>query len=115
MEATFTVSENSFGWQQTFTGMKQTFNRWQDLVAWCLAPGALHYRVQQAPGRHGSLYDVEPDVLAIIVDGYFRKYAPQAEWSGPEFQCTPGRLSGPPPSHLSKVRELLEAASSEQR
>lgn len=50
----------------------------------------------------------------IIVDGYFKRYAPQAEWSSPEWECTPAGLSGPNPTDLSKVRELLKAASSEK-
>jgi hypothetical protein len=43
-----------------------------------------------------------------------QRNAPQAEWSGPDWECTPTGLSGPNPTNLSKVRELLEAASSAQ-
>ena len=114
VEATFTVAQNGFGWQQTFTGMKQTFNPWADVTAWCFAPGTVLYRTQEDRGFHLGVYELEPDVLATIVNGYFKKYAPQAERSAPEWECTPAALTRPNPTDLSKIRELLEAASSEK-
>lgn len=115
VEATFTVAKNGFGWQRTFTNVKETFNRWGAVVAWCSAPGTLLFRTRQQSGPRLGIYEVRAEELATIVDGYFKKYAPQAEWSGPEWECTPATFRGPNPSDLSKVRELLEAASSEQR
>jgi hypothetical protein len=113
VEATFTVATNGFGWHQTFTDVKQTFNSWKAVTAWCFAPRTLLFRTQQDPASRLGLYELEPEDLETIVDGYFKRYAPQAEWSDPEWECTPAGLSGPNPTDLSRVRELLEAASSE--
>jgi hypothetical protein len=112
VEATFTVAKNGFGWHRTFTNVKETFNSWEAVTAWCAAPGALLFRTQQADPRLG-VYELEPEVLATIVDGYFKRYAPQAEWSAPGWECTTAGLMGPNPTDLSRVRELLKAASSE--
>jgi hypothetical protein len=61
-----------------------------------------------------GVHELEPEELATLVDGYFKKYAPQAEWGGPDWECTLAGLSGPNPTDLSKVRELLEAAPAEK-
>jgi hypothetical protein len=114
VEATFTVAKNGFGWHRTFTDSKETFDSWADVTAWCWAPGTVALRVKQGPPGF-VVYQLEPEDLATIVDGYFKKYAPAAEWSGPEFECTPARLGGPHPANASRIRELLEAASSEKR
>lgn len=114
VEATFTVAKNGFGWHQTFTNIKETFNSWKAVTAWCFAPGALLFRTQQDPGPRLGVYELKPDDLVTIVDGYFKKYAPQAEWSAPGWACTTAGLMGPNPTDLSRVRELLKAASSEK-
>jgi hypothetical protein len=114
IEATFTVAANGFGWHQTFTNVKETFNSWDAVGAWCFAPGTLLFSTQQERGPRLGVYELRPEDLATIVDGYFKRYAPQAEWSGPDWECTPTGLSGPNPTNLSKVRELLEPASSAQ-
>ena len=115
VEATFTVSQNGFGWHRTFTDMKETFDSWANVTAWCSAlPGTVALRTQSGAPRF-VVNGLEPEALATIVDGYFKKYVPAAEWSGPEFRCTLQRLSGPHPAAASKVRELLEAASAEKR
>ena len=111
VEATFTVAKNGFGWYQTFTTVKQTFNSWEAVTAWCFAPGTLLFRTRQGPGL--GVYELEPEDLVAIVDGYFKKYAPQAEWSAPGWECTTAGLMRPNPTDLSRVRELLEDASSE--
>ena len=114
VEATFTVAANGFGWHQTFTGMKETFNSWKSVTAWCSAPGTVLFRAQQRPSSGLGVYDLEPEDFVTIVDEYFKKYAPEAEWSGAGWECTPAALSRPHPADMSKVRELLEAASSEK-
>lgn len=114
VDATFTVAKNGFGWHQAFTNAKETFHSWQAVAAWCSAPGTLVFRTKQDPGPRFGVYELEPDDLAAIVDGYFKRYAPQAEWSDPEWKCTLAGLSGPNPTDLSRVRELLEAATSEK-
>jgi hypothetical protein len=114
VEATFTVAKNGFGWHRTFTSVKETFNPWGSVAAWCSAPGTLLFRAQQAgPGL--GVYELTAEELATIVDGYFKRYAPHAERSAPEWECTLGGLNGPSPADRSKVRELLEAASAEKR
>jgi hypothetical protein len=115
VEATFTVARNGFGWHQTFTGMKQTFSRWGDLTAWCWGPGTVALRTEQDSSPRFVVYELKPADLATIVDGYFKRYAAAAEWSGPDFECTPARLGGPHPANASKIRDLLEAAATEQR
>ena len=87
---------------------------WDAVAAWCFAPGTLLFRTQQGNDPRLAIYELEPEDQATIVDGYFKRYAAQAEWSGPEWECTPAGLGGPNPANLSKVRELLEAASSEK-
>ena len=114
VEATFTVAKNGFGWQQAFTGVKETFNSWESVTAWCFAPGTVLFRTQQDGSSRFGVYEVKPEDLVTIVDGYFKRYAPQAEWSSPDWKCTPAGLSGRNPTDMSKVRELLEAASSEK-
>ena len=52
---------------------------------------------QQHPSAGLGVYDLEPADLVTIVGEYFRKYAPEAD-----------------PPQMSKVRDLLEAASSEK-
>jgi hypothetical protein len=111
-DVAFAVSKNGFGWRRTFTDEKETFVSWAAVTAWCLAPGTLTFRAEQHPVRGVS--DLTPEALATIVDGYFKQYAPEAEWSAPEWQCTPAALNGPHPANMSKVRELLEAVSSRQ-
>ena len=114
VEATFTVAANGFGWHQTFTGSKEVFNSWRSVTAWCSAPGTVLFRGQQHPSAGLGAYDVEPADLVTIVDEYFRKYAPEAEWSGADWECTAAALSRPNPAQMSKVRELLEAAPAEK-
>jgi hypothetical protein len=115
VEATFTVAGNGFGWRQTFTDMKETFSRWGDVTAWCSAPGIVALRTKQDPSPRFVVYELKPADLATIVDGYFKKYAAETEWRGPGFECTPARLNGPHPTGASKIRDLLEAAATEQR
>ena len=69
---------------------------------------------QQHPSAGLGVYDLEPADLVTIVGEYFRKYAPEAEWIGADWECTSAALSRPHPARMSKVRELLEAASSEK-
>jgi len=114
VEATFTVAANGFGWHQTFTSSKEVFNSWGSVTAWCSAPGTVLFRSQQHPSAGLGVYDLEPADLVTIVDEYFRKYAPEAEWSGADWECTSGALTRPNPAQMSKVRDLLEAASSEK-
>lgn len=114
VEATFTVAANGFGWQQTFTGSKEVFNTWESVTAWCSAPRTVLFRSRQPPSAGLGVYDLEPADLVTIVDEYFRKYAPEAEWSGADWECTSAALTQPHPAQMSKVRELLEAASSEK-
>ena len=113
VEATFSVATNGFGWHQTFTGSKETFNAWGDVAAWCSAPGTVLIRTRQSPS-HFDVYDLMPEDLVTIVDGYLKKYVPELEWSSPGWACSPAGLSRPNPANLSKVRELLEAASAEK-
>jgi hypothetical protein len=112
VEAAFTVAENGFGWHRAFTTAEDTFNAWADVTAWCSAPGTVAFRTRQRPSS--GVYDLGPEDLATIVEQYFKKYAPAVEWSGPEWQCTTGALSGRDPADLAKVRELLEAAAEER-
>lgn len=115
VEATFTVSQNGFGWHRTFTDMKETFDPWANVTAWCsVPPGTVALRTKEGAPRF-VVSGLEPEALATVVGGYFKKYAPAAEWSGPEFKCTLQRLTGPHPDAASRVRELLEAASKEKR
>lgn len=113
VEATFTVAKNGFGWQRAFTDSKETFNSWADITAWCSAPGTVLARTRQSPSRV-EVYDLEAEDHATIVDGYFKKYVPELEWSSPGWECTSASLSRPNPADMSKVRELLEAASAEK-
>ncbi len=113
VEATFTVAANGFGWHQTFTSSKEIFNSWKTVTAWCWAPGTVLFRAQQRPSGLG-IYDLKPEDLATIVDEYFKKYAPEAEWIGPESECTNAALYRPHPADMARTRELLEAASSEK-
>jgi hypothetical protein len=115
VEATFTVAENGFGWQRTFTDQKETFNSWADVTAWCWAPGTVLVRTRQDSSPRFFVYDLKPEDLAMIVDGYFKSYAAATEWSSPGWECTPAGLSRPNPADMSKIRELLEAASSGKR
>ena len=112
-EATFTVAKNGFGWHRTFTAAKDAFSAWGDVTAWCSAPGTVLVRTRQSPSHH-DFYDLTPEDLATIVDGYFKKYVPELQWSSPGWECTPANLSRPNPADLSRVRELLEAASGEK-
>jgi len=114
VEATFTVAANGFGWHQTFTGSKEVFNSWQSVTAWCSAPGTVLFRGQQHPSAGLGVYDVKLEDLVTIVTEYFKKYAPEAEWSGADWECTSAALARPHPAQMSKVRELLEAASAEK-
>jgi hypothetical protein len=114
VEATFTVAEHGFGWHQTFTSSKETFNSWESVTAWCSAPGTVLFRSQQHPSAGLGVYELKPEDLVAIVDGYFKKYAADAEWSGAGWECTSVGLSRPHPAKMSKIRELLEAASSEE-
>lgn len=50
VEATFTVAKNGFGWHQTFTNAKETFNSWGAVAAWCFAPGTVLFRAQHERG-----------------------------------------------------------------
>jgi hypothetical protein len=111
VEATFSVAQNGFGWQRAFTDSKETFNAWADVTAWCWAPGTLAFRTRQGAGLDQGVYGIKPEDLATVVDGYFKKYVPEAEWSAPGWACTPAALNRPNPANMSKVRELLEAAS----
>jgi hypothetical protein len=70
-------------------------------------------RTRQSPS-HYDFYGLKPEDLVTIVDGYFKKYVPQREWSSPGWECSVANLSRPNPADLSKVRELLEAASAER-
>lgn len=110
VEATFTVAKNGFGWRRAFTDSKETFNAWGDVTAWCSAPGTVLARTRQSPSRL-EVYDLEAEDHATIVDGYFKKYVAELEWSSPGWECTQANLSRPNPADLSKVRELLEAAT----
>ena len=110
VEATFTVAKNGFGWRRTFTDAKETFNAWGAITAWCSAPGTVLARTRQSPSRV-EVYDLTPEDFATIVDGYFKKYVPELQWSSPGWECTQANLSRPNPADLSKVRELLEAAT----
>jgi len=113
VEATFSVATNGFGWHQTFTGSKETFRPWDDVTAWCSGPGTVLVRTRQSP-PHFDVYDLRPDDLVTIVDEYFKKYVPRLEWSSPRWECTPANLTRPNPADMSRVRELLEAASTEK-
>jgi hypothetical protein len=113
VEATFSVATNGFGWLQTFTGSKETFRAWSDVTAWCSGPGTVLVRTRSSP-PHFDVYDLKPEDLVTIVDGYFKKYVPELQWSSPGWECTQANLSRPNPADLSKVRELLEAASTEK-
>ena len=113
VEANFTVANNGFGWQRAFTDSQTTFNAWSDVTAWCSAPGTVLVRTRQSPSHH-DFYDLTPEDLVTIVDGYFKKHVPELEWSSPGWECTMANLSRPNPADLAKVRELLEAASGEK-
>jgi hypothetical protein len=115
VEATFTVAQNGIGWHRAFTSVQETFNPWEEVTAWCWAPGTVAFRTQQPAPRVFGVYDLEPGDLVTIVDEYFRKYVPEAEWSAPVWQCNPLRLNGRNPADMSRIVELLEAASSEER
>ena len=110
VEATFTVASNGFGWRTAFNDSKETFNAWGDVTAWCSAPGTVLARTRQSPPRV-EVHELAPEDFVTIVDGYFKKYVPEREWSGPGWECTQANLSRPNPADMSRVCELLEAAS----
>ncbi len=112
VDAAFTVATNGFGWRWSFTGGDETFNRWTDITAWCWAPGTVSFRTQR--NRPMAAYGLEPEVLATIVEAYFKQHASEVEWSGQDWTCTPQALGGQHPARISKVRELLEAAASDE-
>lgn len=113
VETTFAVAKNGFGWHRTYTGSKDTFNAWGDVTAWCWGPGTVAIRMRQRPPI--DIHDLDPEALRTIVESYFQKYAADAEWSAPEWQCTPRALNSPPPANTARIVELLEAAGSEPR
>ena len=114
VDAFFTVASNGFGWQQAFTNSKDTFRPWDEVVAWCWAPGTVLVRTRRDASGRVAVYDLQSEDLATIVDEYFKKHVAELEWRSSSFECTVAALNRPNPADLAKVRELLEAASAEK-
>ncbi len=115
LEATFAVAQNGFGWRQAFINPEEIFTPWEEVTAWCRGPDSLAFRTRQSPSRGFGVYDLGPDDLVTIVDEYFRKYIQEVEWSAPGWECTPTGLNQRNPADMSRIIELLEAASSGDR
>lgn len=107
-----TVAESGFGWRLAFTDSEGTFFRWEEVSAWCSAPGRLLVRIGEAQGPV-SFDKLEPADLTTIVDEYFERYAAATGPSGPDPECTHAALRLP--GTHDRIIELLEAASAENR